>query len=218
MADRPAMPGPGSPQTGLPHMGKTAARLARHAARVRWAKYALPIAAALLLSSIALWPEVERALSRATRGFTGLSAREIGYGTMVSPRFRGLDENNQAFVVTADTASRVGSERVNLANPAADLSLRGGDWLLVRAPRGVFAQSAQQLDLDGWVTLYRADGTLMQMPYATIDVRQGAAASAAQTIAQGPFGTLEAQGFTLTAKGQIVQFAGPARLVINAQH
>ena len=32
---------------------------------------------------------------------------------------------------------------------------------------------------------------------------------------EGPFGTLDSEGFTLVDKGTAVQFAGPARLVMN---
>lgn len=201
-----------------PATRETALTLAVRAARIRWAKLVLPIIAGVLLSLIALWPEASRIISRARLNFAGMVPREVNYGTMRAPRFRGLDQNNQAFVVTADTATRRGNARVDLAHPAADLSLRNGNWLMVTAPTGVYAQGEQQLDLDGWVTLYRDDGTLLQTRNATIDVRQGAATSATQTDAEGPFGTLQAQGFTLTGKGALVQFHGPAKLVIHATH
>jgi hypothetical protein len=33
--------------------------------------------------------------------------------------------------------------------------------------------------------------------------------------AEGQFGTLEAEGFTLTDKGALISFTGPATLVLN---
>jgi len=79
----------------------------------------------------------------------------------------------------------------------------------------VFLQHANQLDLSGAVTLYRDDGTTMTTASASVDLKNGAAASAEPTHAEGPFGTLDAQGFTLTDKGTAIQFAGPAHLVLN---
>ena len=35
-------------------------------------------------------------------------------------------------------------------------------------------------------------------------------------VIQQPFGTLDAQGFTLTERGSVIQFAGPGHLVMNA--
>jgi lipopolysaccharide export system protein LptC len=36
--------------------------------------------------------------------------------------------------------------------------------------------------------------------------------------AEGPFGTLDAQGFALTDKGSVIQFTGPGRLVLNGRN
>jgi lipopolysaccharide export system protein LptC len=49
----------------------------------------------------------------------------------------------------------------------------------------------------------------------SMDLKSGAAASSQPVHAEGPFGTLDAQGFALVDKGAVVQFTGPARLVLN---
>jgi lipopolysaccharide export system protein LptC len=76
-------------------------------------------------------------------------------------------------------------------------------------------QHADQLDLSQDVMLYRQDGTILTSDTATLDMKRGAATSADFTHAEGPFGTLDAQGFTLVDKGGIIQFHGPAKLVLN---
>ena len=53
---------------------------------------------------------------------------------------------------------------------------------------------------------------------ATVDMRKGAVTSADYTHAEGPFGTLDAEGFTLLDKGGLMQFHGPAKLVLNGSH
>ena len=53
----------------------------------------------------------------------------------------------------------------------------------------------------------------MRTSSAAIDLKNGAAAGAEPVHAEGPFGTLDAQGFTVTDKGAAMQFAGPAHLV-----
>jgi hypothetical protein len=37
------------------------------------------------------------------------------------------------------------------------------------------------------------------------------------THAEGPFGVLDAQGFTLVDKGAAIQFHGPAKLTLNGR-
>ena len=53
---------------------------------------------------------------------------------------------------------------------------------------------------------------------AAIDLHAGAAAGRRRTHAEGPFGTLDAQGFALLDKGDVIQFTGPAKLVLNEAH
>ena len=104
---------------------------------------------------------------------------------------------------------------MNLQVPKADVTLQNGTWLMVQARDGVYMQHAGQLDLSHDVILYREDGTTMTSDTADVDLKQGAAASSSQTHAEGPFGTLDAPGFSLVDKGAVVQFPGPAHMVLN---
>lgn len=190
-------------------------RLKRRRLAVRLAKYVLPLFALVLLSSIALWPELSRTFDRSRVTWRRLTAINNNTGQMMHPRYHGLDGRDRPYTVSAATAERAGPERVNLAAPIGDVTLANGTWLNVRADKGVFLQHKNLLDLADAVTLYRQDGTTMTSDTATLDLKQGAAASSDFTHAEGPFGTLDAQGFTLVDKGAVIQFHGPAHLVLN---
>jgi len=140
---------------------------------------------------------------------------DIGGATVTDAHYRSVDDHDRPYTVTAATAEQVSPERINLTTLKADVTLNDGTWLMLQAKHGVFLQHANQLDLSGAVTLYRDDGTTMTTASASVDLKNGAAASAEPTHAEGPFGTLDAQGFTLTDKGTAIQFAGPAHLVLN---
>ena len=191
-------------------------RRARRRSAVRFAKYLLPVAALALLSSIALWPELTRTVERGRVTWRRLTMISNASGQMMHPRYHGLDGRDRPYTVSADTAERDGPVRVNLAAPVGDVTLQNGTWLLLRAMKGVFLQHANELDLAGAVTLYRQDGTTMNAATATMNLKQGAATSSDFTHAEGPFGTLDAQGFTLVDKGSVIQFHGPAKLVLNS--
>jgi lipopolysaccharide export system protein LptC len=121
-------------------------------------------------------------------------------------------------MVSADTAVKVGEERYALTNPRGDMTMRNGTWVQVQSKHGIYVQKADQLDLSRDVVLYRQDGTTMTSSTATVDMRKGAVTSADYTHAEGPFGTLDAEGFTLLDKGGLMQFHGPAKLVLNGSH
>ena len=199
-------------------VGRARAVSARAIGRRRWviglAKRALPVAALGLLSLVALWPEIVQQTDRAS-----LFLRQGGIvpdsGILTAPRYRGEDESRQAYTLTATAAQQLGPERIDLRRPIGDIHLNGGGWLQVNAAAGTYMQKAGQLDLSGEVVLYRDDGTMMVTEAVTLDLRESVAVSGMKVRVEGPFGTIDAQGFTVTERGRVVQFTGPARLVLN---
>ena len=184
-------------------------------AMIRAAKYVLPLIALALLSSIAMWPEIQRNIENSRVALHTLSM--LNAGQMVNLRYHGMDGQNP-YTISAETALRADAERLNLVNPIGDMTMPNGTWLQLRAKRGVFIQHTNELDLEDAVTLYRSDGTTMVTATATMNLKQGAATSNDYTHAEGPFGTLDAEGFTLVDKGSVIQFRGPAKLVLNGSH
>lgn len=195
----------------------TAARIARRRAAVSLTKYALPVAALALLGSVAAWPELARVRDQARISFRRVAAVDPESGRLRDAHYRGVDERGRPYTITADWAAQAGPVRVNLGEPKGDIVPEGGGWLMVQAHDGVYIQHSGQLDLSHEVVLYRDNGTVMRTESAALDVRTGAAAGDDQTHAEGPFGVLDAQGFTLTDKGAVIQFRGPARLVLNGE-
>jgi len=188
--------------------------IARRRLMVTATKWLLPMAALALLSSIALWPEFDRAKEQARLAFNRLGGAVDG-AQVTDARYHGVDERNRPYTITATTAVQADQDRVNLTDPKGDVALQNGTWMMVQADKGVFMQRQNLLDLAGRVFLYRDDGTTMRTATATIDLKSGAATSADPVHAEGPFGVLDAVGFTVTDKGAVAQFPGPARLVMN---
>jgi lipopolysaccharide export system protein LptC len=193
----------------------TPGRLARRRWTITLTKWLLPAAALALLTTVALWPEMERASEQARHAVSKVAA-EFQSGQLIDPRYRGVDDHGRPFTVTAATARQVDPNRIDLTSPKGDITMQDGTWLMLQAKSGTYAQREKQLDLTRDVTLYRDDGTTMVTSAASIDMKDGAAAGSAPVHAEGPFGTLDAQGgFTVIDKGAAIQFAGPAHLVLN---
>jgi lipopolysaccharide export system protein LptC len=192
----------------------TTAALVRRRFLIRLVKWLLPAAALALLSTVALWPELDHATEQARVAFRRI-AGEVGGARLIDARYHGVDELGRPYTVTASIAQQDGPDRINLTNPKGDITLTNGTWLMLQSKQGVYMQQAQQLDLSHDVTLYRDDGTTMVTASASLDLKSGAAAGAEPVHAEGPFGILDAQGFTLVDKGAAVQFAGPAHVILN---
>jgi lipopolysaccharide export system protein LptC len=191
-----------------------ARRLARRRIAITLTKWLLPLCAVALLGAVALWPEIDRASDQARLAFRRVSTAGEG-GRMVEPRYHGVDEKGRPYTLTAATARQVAPERNDLTQPKGDMTLENGTWLMLNARLGTFMQKTNQLDLWQDVTLYRDDGTTMTTNSTSIDLKNGAAAGSEPVHAEGPFGVLDAQGFTVVDRGAAIQFIGPAHLVLN---
>ena len=189
-------------------------RIARRRLLITLTKWALPIAAMALLASIALWPEIQEATTRARLSMNHISG-EVDGGRVLGARYNGVDQNGRPYTITADTAWQIDPERVGLTMPKGDITLANGTWLMLNSKQGTFMQHLNQLDLVKEVTLYRDDGTTVRTESASIDMKAGAAAGSQPVHAAGPFGVLDARGFTLMDKGAAIDFPGPAHLVLN---
>jgi lipopolysaccharide export system protein LptC len=161
-----------------------------------------------------LWPEYNRVAEKAKIAMHGLSAAIDG-ARVRNAHYNGVDERGRPYTVTAATAIQRDAERVDLTVPNADMTLENGTWINVKSKLGVYMRKAQQLDLSENVVLYRDDGTTMTTATATVEMQAGAASGASATHVEGPFGTLDATGFTTVDKGAAIQFWGPARADLN---
>ena len=103
---------------------------------------------------------------------------------------------------------------MDLEFPKADLTLQGGAWLALAAETGVFLKSSQTLDLAGKVNLFHDRGYEIRTERARIDLKQGTASGDVAVTGQGPFGTLQSEGFQLLNQGRRILFTGKARLVL----
>ena len=192
--------------------------IARRRVLVTTTKFVLPVLALALLTLMAVWPELDRATRQAQIAFRRVAGLVEG-ASMNDARYRGTDERGRPYTMTANTARQTpgpdGQTRVDLVEPKGDMTTESGGWLLVESRQGVFLQHSNQLDLSREVMLYRDDGMTMRTETMAVDMKMGAAASASAVHVEGPLGHLDAQGFVLFEKGAVIQFTGPARMVMN---
>jgi lipopolysaccharide export system protein LptC len=192
----------------------TAGRIARRRFVINLTKWALPLGAMALLALIALWPEIDSAANKARLAMNRVSG-EVEGGKLIEARYNGVDEKGRPYTLTAATAWQINAQKVGLTLPKGDITLENGTWLMLSSKTGTFIQGLNQLDLVKEVTLYRDDGTTMHTESASIDLKAGAAAGSEPVHAEGPFGVLDAHGFTVMDNGNAIDFSGPAHVVLN---
>jgi lipopolysaccharide export system protein LptC len=217
----PAAPVVAAPSRHLPPSRQRRAprpgQLARRRIYVGLAKRLLPALALTLLGLVVFWPEIEGNEERSRVSFRRTAQPVAESLRVVSPRYQDVDELNRPYTVTARVAQQVGSERVlDLEAPRADMVLTDGAWVHLSADTGRYDRPRHHLDLAGAVTIHHDNGMTLQTPEAAVEVDEGSASGDAPVAAQGPFGTLESEGFRLTERGAVVVFTGRAHAVLEA--
>ena len=192
-------------------------QLARRRFIMRWIKRLLPLAAVGLLSTVALWPEFERAEDRGRVSFRRIAQSGPESVRVMDPRYQGVDEQGRPYSLTANIARQQGSDSVvDLDSPRADMLLNSGNaWVMLESREGRFDRGRNHLDLAGNVTLWHDNGTMLVTDTAAIELTEGSAQGDSPVAAQGPFGTLTAEGFRLNDRGQVVNFTGRSRVVLE---
>jgi lipopolysaccharide export system protein LptC len=210
----------GRPRAGLALARREApdpARIARRRRAVQLAKRVLPLAAFAALALVALWPQIA-GIEEGVRVAYRKPSLDVpaGAASVVEPRFQGTDERGRPYTVSADSALQpAGSETIELARPRGDVTLEDGAWVLLESATGSFRRDTRMLGLVGEVALFHDSGFEVRTEAAEVDLRAGTARGDRPVAAQGPAGTLDAVGFEIIDRGDVIVFGGPARLVLT---
>lgn len=126
--------------------------------------------------------------------------------TMKNPRFTGRNAAGQPYVITADEAQRNGANPslIELINPALDDGLSG----TVHAPRGMFDQDAQYLELFEEVVMTDATGNRFVTTHARMYVQENRIVGLQPLDGNGPLGRIRADSYEIRNGGDVVIFRG----------
>jgi lipopolysaccharide export system protein LptC len=194
----------------------SASALSRRRFFVISVKRLLPLGALMLLSLVILWPEISRHNpARVSYRMAAGSLDADDQGSITKAHYEGIDQTGRPYTMTAEQAVQTDADTVMLTKPASDMTMKSGSWLMVQSLDGVYHAKAQHLDLSNHVVLYRDDGTTVRTSKAHVDLKAGTASGRELVNADGPFGTLDAHGFTILDRGARLHFTGPAKLVLD---
>ena len=177
-------------------------------------KWLLPCLAMALTGLVVIWPEMREAPIPEQ---SNVPEEEMGAGQMASPRFGGVDNRNQPYSVSGQSAYPHPelAEIMVIERPEAEITLEAGAWLALIAERGLLDNTAGTIKLEGGVDLFRDDGYTFAADEVEIDLRTRLAWGHTPVSVHGPSGEIAAAGFRIEDGGRRVAFVGPARLFMR---
>ena len=211
-------PAPVSSPAGVPRI----ARRPRHPHMLRRTRIVgamrliLPVSAALLLATLALWSRFGFDTNSFRLAMGALGMASVDALAMANAHFEGIDDKKRPFTLSAERATQADkhADIIDLAAPQADITLEDGAWLSLTADSGRYRRQAQLLDLDGQVNLFHDQGYELHTRDVHIDLAKGSAASGNAVDGQGPAGELTAQGMEVTNGGNRIHFLGLSHMTL----
>jgi lipopolysaccharide export system protein LptC len=192
------------------------ARVERYSRAVRRMKVLLPIAALLLIGMIFVFGRERAAVIDAEQAADMVA---LGAGLRLdNPRFAGVTEDGDPFVLTADWALPDGAspDRVGLEKPIGEVHMGGDTVVTVRASTGEFFRSDERLNLQGAVVVETSDGYRLETPRVEVDIGAKVVVAPERLHATGPRGGIEADRVRVVrgqrAEGSTVLFEGDVRV------
>ena len=150
--------------------------------------------------------------------FTNVAQGTSERPVMRSPRFEGVDQNNQPYSITATQAAQTklkDQDYIQMQTLNADLALNNGGWINIRAQEGVLAMATKLLQLKGDVSVYNHQNYEMHTPLAWVDLNTSRAHGDNGMTGAGPSGTIKAEHFVFDQKAQTAHFDGHVFVTIT---
>lgn len=133
---------------------------------------------------------------------------------MKNPDFHGLDKDNMPYAISADQAIQKDAETVLLENIRAEMQEKSGRWLSLRAGAGELKNAKKTLMLTKTVDMFYEGGYEFRSDHAFVDMEKSEARSDAHVEGQAPMGTITADSFVATDRGQFIRFDGNVKVTI----
>jgi len=181
---------------------------------VGWLKYALPLAAVVIVTVIVVWPDMHRKNSFQI-SFAGIAEGEDGSVGMAGGQLQGVDRKGQPYTVTAALAlpDKSDPQQMRLEQPQADITTLKGAWISIRADQGQLNRLHHTLAFTGRIEIFSDSGFEVHANSATINMKAGTFASTEPVRGQGPLGLLNAMAMRGEDRGRQIYFDGPVKAV-----
>ncbi|GEO81546.1 LPS export ABC transporter periplasmic protein LptC [Pararhodospirillum oryzae] len=201
----------------LPLRVRSAAVPARYGRFVASMKLLLPGLATITLGVLVAWPWINDHTAGLALGFATFDPRSADFSSILNPRYMGTDRDNNPYVVTADTATDLGSGdgRLRLINPKGDLLQASGRWLSLSSDVGYLTNTNQHVELESNVLFYRDDGLQFRTQSAMIELDKNRAYGNDPVQGEGPDYDIVSEGFAIEEGGERIVFSGHARLLLH---
>ena len=202
-------------QKHRPDIGDMLHALPRYSRFVFFSKFTLAGLSIILILLIIVVPLINADKEGLRLAFNTVS--EVGSESvpvMKNPTFQGVDEDNQPYVVTADSALQQDEDTIIVNNVQGDMLTEGDTWLSVKANKGTINNTEKHMQLTDDVRLMHQDGYEFRTEFVAIDLNSHVAQGNQPVQGFGPMGEIRADGFSWQNDSRVLRFSGNVQMRI----
>lgn len=177
-------------------------------------KYSLPGLALAILLVLIGWPQVQRWIYQQQPTLAQTILEPQTNNTAIYPEYKGSDEKNQPYTITADQGTEISLEEIYLTHPKMVMNLKAGDVVTLTSTSGNLNKTTNEMHLVGNVILTHSQGYALETAEAWINCNEGSAHGESPIWGNGPAGAIQAKGFRLAEQGNKVSFIGETQLLL----
>ncbi|GBE44750.1 MAG TPA: LPS export ABC transporter periplasmic protein LptC [Rhizobiales bacterium] len=205
----PAAPGAGE-------WTKLMARARAHSRLVARLRIALPVLAVAVAGLYFVSPKIQMTFGDLNASVAGVVI-EKGRLRMVNPKLEGVNDEQGAYVVTADYAEQVvaNPDIIYLTEIRAEMNNNQKGWSRLSAPKGVFETKTEKLELAGDIRTVQSGGMTARLSRASIDMKKQLIVSNEPVDVDFLNGTVRSDAMTIHTGEKRVIFRNNVRVHIR---
>ncbi len=188
-------------------------QMQREIDRIRLLKIIVPALTVIVFGALVLWPVLNSKEGSFTLAIDRLETRDEN-AKLIRPRYVGMDKNNNPVNISAETAFRKSNDDKDyyLKNLLADMKMSDGTAIEVRATNGMFDADAQEITLDGSVSIVTDNDFYLTTNHAVFFINRKISTGRNGMTGATPFGVLRADEFNVDVDQEIIRLKGNVKL------
>lgn len=188
--------------------------VSRYTKFVFFSKMTLGVLSALMILTIIVLPLINADEEGLRLAFSTVREQDNALPMMTNPTFQGVDEKNQPYLVTADSALQHDEHTIILSNVQGDMLSDQQSWLSVKAAHGHIDNASKTMQLTDDVRMFHQDGFEFRTSYVDLDMQARIARGDKPVFGFGPMGEIRARGFHWDHDARILRFTGGVKMKV----
>ncbi|MFC7049239.1 LPS export ABC transporter periplasmic protein LptC [Emcibacter nanhaiensis] len=181
-------------------------------------KKSLPVITVFFLIALVLWPVFSTKEGSFTLAIDRLEKRDET-AKLIKPRYEGKDRYNNPVRISAESAYRETNEAKDykFRNLLAEMYLKSGDRMFVKARSGLFDVSDQVMQLDDEVHIQSDTGFNFTARQAEFQINDKLASGHDGVSGSAPFGAFSSRAFKVNVDEETVFLEGDVKMHIDPE-